>query len=271
MEETSKKRRTFIGVNYINPSEVKALFDELEQTPSKSFETYLIAYVDFLGMKDKMKQENSYASFRKLQALLSGVRKKAAFIEKNNAIDDFEIKVFSDNIIIALKIKEEVLSTQIISIINLVSLLQFEALFQFGFPLRGGITIGELFIDDSVVWGTGLIEAYQIEDKLANYPRVIVSKIVIETYDKQEDVELNLFAFIQQDTDGYWFVHYLVAAPNITLIPVLSNNLAEIASSCINENDRVKQKINWLISYFNNHCREFRDRGNYEKYVIPFI
>ena len=100
---------------------------------------------------------------------------------------------------------------------------------------------------------------------------MIVLKKVIDTYERQEDVELNLSALIRQDTDGYWFVHYLVAAPNINLIPVLSNNLAEIASSCSNGDDRVKQKINWIISYFNNYCIEFKDRGDYEKYVIPFI
>lgn len=271
MEESSIKRKTYIGVNFINPSEVKALFNELEQTPSKPFEPYLIAYVDFLGMKDKMKQENSYASFRILQAILLGVRKKAAFIEKINAIDDFIIKIFSDNIIIALKIKEDMLSTQIISILNLVSLLQFEAFFQFGFPLRGGVTIGELFIDDSVVWGTGLIEAYQIEDKLANYPRVIVSQKVIDTYEDQKEKDINLFAFIRQDQDGYWFIHYLIAAPNIELIPTLSANLAEEASLCEDKDDRAKQKINWIISYFNDSCREFRDRGDYEKYVVPYI
>lgn len=269
MEE--KPRKTYYGVSLIGASEVKKLLEELEQMPEKPFDSYLIAYMDFLGTKDKMKKDNSYSSLQKLQALLKGVRQKASFIEKINSIDDFEIKVFSDNIIIALKVKKEILARQVVSIVNIVSLLQFEALFQFGFPLRGGITIGELYIDDTVVWGTGLIEAYQIEDKIANYPRVIISKKVIEIYDKQEDVELNLSALIRQDTDGYWFVHYLVAAPNITLIPVLSNNLAEIASSCTNENDRVKQKINWIISYFNNHCIEFKDRGDYEKYVIPFI
>lgn len=269
MEE--KPRKTYYGVSLIGASEVKKLFEELEQMPAKSFDLHLIAYMDFLGMKDKMKKDNSYSSLRKLQALLKGVRQKASFIEKINSIDDFEIKVFSDNIVIALKIKKEMLARQIFSIVNIVSLLQFEALFQFGFPLRGGITIGELFIDNSVVWGTGLIEAYQIEDKLANYPRVIVSQKVIDTYEKQKEKDINLFAFIRQDQDGYWFIHYLIAAPNIKLIPTLSANLAEEASLCEDKDDRAKQKINWIISYFNDFCREFRDRGDYEKYVVPYI
>ena len=54
MEE--KPRKTYYGVSLIGASEVKKLFEELEQMPAKSFDTYLIAYIDFLGMKDKMKK-----------------------------------------------------------------------------------------------------------------------------------------------------------------------------------------------------------------------
>ena len=54
------------------------------------------------------------------------------------------IKIFSDNIVIAQKVNEGRISDQIISIINLVSAIQFHALMQFDFWLRGGITIGEL-------------------------------------------------------------------------------------------------------------------------------
>lgn len=271
MEETPKKRETKIAVSLIGHAEIEQLLKELELTPSKSFDQYIIAYIDFLGIKERMKKENSYDSLHFLKALLAGAKKKASFIQKINAIDDFSIKVFSDNIVIAQKLQAGIVNDQIISILNLVSLLQFEAFFQFDFPLRGGITIGELFIDDSVVWGTGLIEAYQIESRLANYPRVIVSQKVIDEYEGCQEKSINLFAMIKQDMDGYWFVDYLMAAPNIQLIPQISASLAHRASLHAHENDRVKQKINWIISYFNSLCHEMRDRGDFEKYVVPYL
>lgn len=218
-----------------------------------------------------MKKDSSYESLHFLKALLAGAKRKASYIEKNNTINDFEIKVFSDNIVIAQKLQEEIVSTQIISMLNLISLLQFESFFQFDFPLRGGITIGDLYIDDSVVWGTGLIEAYQIENGLANYPRVIVSQKVIDRYDNCLDKSLNMYAMIKQDHDGYWFADYLTAAPDIRLIPQISASLAQKASLHANEDERVKQKINWIISYFNSYCHQFSDRGDYEKYVVPYI
>jgi len=196
---------------------------------------------------------------------------KYSGISSINEIDEFDIKIFSDNIVIAQKVNEGRISDQIISIINLVSAIQFHALMQFDFWLRGGITIGELFIDNAVVWGTSLIEAYAIENNLANYPRVIVSKKILNAYDECKNKSLNLYALIKEDFDGLWFVDFMLAAPNITLIPTIARILQEKADFYANENDRVKQKINWMISYFNSYCIAFRDRGDYDGYVLSLI
>ena len=152
-----------------------------------------------------------------------------------------------------------------------MSAIQFHALMQFDFWLRGGITKGELFIDNAVVWGTSLIEAYAIENNLANYPRVIVSKKILNAYDECKNKCLNLYALIKEDFDGLWFVDFMLAAPNITLIPTIARILQEKADFYANENDRVKQKINWMISYFNSYCIAFRDRGDYDGYVLSLI
>ena len=42
-----------------------------------------------------------------------------------------------------------------------------------GWLLRGGISIGQLLIDDVMVWGETLLKSYYLEDKIANYPRII--------------------------------------------------------------------------------------------------
>ena len=76
---------------------------------------------------------------------------------------------------------------------------------------------------------------------------------------------------IKRDFDGYWFVDYFLAAPNIKLIPQISAVLQEKAQAHADEGLKVKQKINWIINYFNNFCVQFSDRGDYDKYTIPFI
>ena len=253
-----------------NPEDIEEFYRALEKE-EKKFDKYIIAYIDFLGIKQKMNTNGSYESLQILKFLLWGIQRTASYISSINEIDEFDIKIFSDNIVIAQKVNEGRISDQIISIINLVSAIQFHALMQFDFWLRGGITIGELFIDNAVVWGTSLIEAYTIENNLANYPRVVVSKKILKTYDECKNKSLNLYALIKEDFDGLWFVDFMLAAPNLTLIPTIAKILQEKANFYANENDRVKQKINWMISYFNSYCIEFRDRGDYDGYVLPLI
>ena len=199
----------------------------------KKFDKYIIAYIDFLGIKQKMNTNGSYESLQILKFLLWGIQRTASYISSINEIDEFDIKIFSDNIVIAQKVNEGRISDQIISIINLVSAIQFHALMQFDFWLRGGITIGELFIDNAVVWGTSLIEAYAIENNLANYPRVIVSKKILNAYDECKNKSLNLYALIKEDFDGLWFVDFMLAAPNITLIPTIARILQEYNHFCL--------------------------------------
>lgn len=45
-----------------------------------------------------------------------------------------------------------------------------------GWLVRGGITIGDFYIDDMFVWGAALVKAYELEEKIAVYPRVILDE-----------------------------------------------------------------------------------------------
>lgn len=235
------------------------------------FEKYIVAYIDFLGIKEKMKTNTSYESLQVLKFILSAAKETANYISDCNVINNFDIKIFSDNIVIAQKVDEKRLSDQIISVVNLIAAIQFEALLQFDFWLRGGITLGELFIDNSVVWGTSLIEAYDVENNLANYPRVLLTNKLLEAYENCLYKKLNLYALIKKDMDGFWYVDFLLSAPNLNAIPTISSILKEKTMKYKNEPERVKQKINWMITYFNDYCIKFKERGDYEKYVLPFI
>jgi len=253
-------------------NEVEEFYSELEKDEhEKKFDSYIITYIDFLGVKEKMKRSNSYESLQITRFLLSGTKRTANYISDVNEIDDFEIKIFSDNVVIAQKVHEEKLADQIISMVNLIGQIQFHALMQFDFWLRGGVTIGELYIDNSVVWGMGLIEAYYMENSLANYPRVIISKKILSMYEELNTKSFNLSALLKQDIDGLYFIDFLLAAPNIKLIPTISEILSEKREASVNEPDRVKQKVNWLINHFNEQCRRLKDRGDYERYILPFI
>jgi len=217
-----------------------------------------------------MKGECSNKYLQYLKFLVKGSERLASNISNVNSLGTYDIKIFSDNILIAQKVADGKLSNQIISMVNLAGSIQLNALVQFGFLSRGGMSIGELSIDSTVVWGKGLIDAYKIENSLANYPRIILSNQLINAYDSCTQKELNLYAFIKEDFDCLWFVDFLMAAPNITLIPQISERLRAIVDPYHKESDKLKQKINWLIAHFNVYCRKYKDRG-YEEYAIPYV
>ena len=123
--------------------ETQTFLDELENTKNKSFDEYIIAYIDFLGMKERMNIQSGFDSLQIIKHLLYNTEYVAKYISKTNRIQDFIIKVFSDNVVIAQKVSPQIVGDQIISIVNLVWSLQFWALVQFGYTMRGGITVGE--------------------------------------------------------------------------------------------------------------------------------
>jgi len=267
--EQEHSQRVIIG-GIINDRKLEELYKSIELGKS-SFDIYIIAYLDFLGFSERMNSENSYESLRILKFLLQGTITVADDISRTNKIDDFDIKIFSDNIVIAQKADQGILGNQVFSMVNLIASVQFYALMYFGFFMRGGISIGELSIDSTVVWGTGLIDAYNIETDLANYPRIVLSNHLIDEYNSSGQKELNLYAFIKEDYDGLWFIDFLYAAPNLALLPVESERLYEIVKPYTSSSDKVKQRVNWMINYFNTHCRKFKDRGDYEKYTLPYV
>jgi len=268
--KTQYEPKIIIG-GIANGKETQAFFDKLENNTNKNFDEYIILYIDFLGMKDRIMSNKSYDTLQILKFLLYNTEGVTKYICHTNRIRNFNIKVFSDNVIIAQRIDSQTISEQIIGIINVAWSLQFWALLQFGFMMRGGITAGELFIDNDIVWGTGLVEAYQLESNTAVFPRVLVSKEIISLYDNNNNKAINIHAFLNKDQDKMTYVDYLSACPNITSIPIISERLKEITQMYVNSPEKVKQKINWTIRYFNNYCSRFIDRGDYEAFRLELI
>lgn len=140
--------------------------------------------------------------------------------------------MFSDNIVFAIEVPENDLQRSL----NFESLLIIASYFQsYAFLngsdwlLRGGITVGKIYIDDIMVWGEGLLSAYDLEncDKFKNMPRIVIDSNVrdylqpiVDAYDARVEIaknfpqgELRRFletppTFRQDDLDGECFVDY---------------------------------------------------------------
>ena len=92
----------------------------------------------------------------------------------------------------------------LMALVSVVALIQMKILAQYRILLRGGITKGEFYVNDNIIFGNGLIQAVEIESQKAIYPRVVidVDRFCLKNYDSLWKT------LIKKDDDNMYFVDY---------------------------------------------------------------
>jgi len=192
-----------------------------------------------------------------------------------------EIKVFTDNIVVGYPYLSDD-DREFYDLISVVADYQL-AMSLKGFFIRGGVSIGELFIDKYTVYGSALLDAYGLESKSARDPRIILSEKVrelIETY--REKVYENGHDFpykksILIDIDGLAYINYLGRAVDENSRQKIINwQLIQKHKSKVEENltkyksnTNIWSKYHWLASYHNYFCKKHsRYAGYKDRYLI---
>ena len=154
---------------------------------NREIEKYYIAYVDLLGYKDFFENHADRVSDF-LKTIQGAIETTKVTVSKTNlstimstyADMDVKIKIFSDNILLCLKTgSEKVEIIRLLTFLALVADIQRSFISEYGLFLRGGVTIGEMFINESFVFGQGLIDSVSMEAR-ANYPRIILSQQIVD-------------------------------------------------------------------------------------------
>src|SRR3954470_22336519 len=86
-----------------------------------------------------------------------------------------------------------------------------------GFFVRGALTQGPVCLTDEIIFGSALIECYQLESKASIVPRILLSEslqtLLTSSYRSSAGArEPSADQAICRDVDGWWFVNYLQAA-----------------------------------------------------------
>ncbi len=148
-----------------------------------------------------------------------------------------------------------------------------------GYLIRGAITFGEYLgsrdSHGSALFGPAIARAYEIETKLANYPRIVVDPKLIAEYFGSETLKSYqhshtyewseyLRLFLRRDESGVWFLDYLrgciaaVGEPYPVLEffnthkALVESNLAELLKKDRAYPDSVTDKVLWLLRYHND-------------------
>ena len=142
---------------------------------------HFVAYVDILGFKKYVK-ENLPTPEKPLELLQQFIDKAKMFNVSNN----LNITAFSDNIVISMLAEEPIpqlsYDLEYWNFINYMNTVQSYMITGIGIlPIRGGITFGDLYHNKSeVLFGEALVDAYNLENSHAFYPRIVVNPKFID-------------------------------------------------------------------------------------------
>jgi hypothetical protein len=187
---------------------------------------------------------------------------------KFNGQDSFALKIFTDNIVIGYPVDYRGFGEpELARVFGIFSEFQM-SLATAGFFVRGGISYGNHFMDDDIVFGEALIDAVELNKK-GGPPRIILSTRVIEIvklhlgfYDKV--MSSSHYSRLLEDADGSIFINYLIEAfdtfyeGTMSYGPLLQHRDAIIEGLEIYKSSpSVSAKYVWVARYHNYICSVF--------------
>jgi len=164
-----------------------------EESDNIQYEERLIAFIDILGFKDivrrsersprtlkliydslsflKMRENSSKWDIQLIEIEEDAQKRNMA---KFNITNRTFCSSFSDSIAVSVSYDEDSINE---SFSTLVANLSFVGarLMTNGILFRGGITSGNIHAENGIIFGQGLIDAYELESKIARFPRILIS------------------------------------------------------------------------------------------------
>lgn len=213
----------------------------------------LVAFVDILGVSAKIKN-NATEAIQDVWAFCHRIL-KATYKTK------LKIKIFSDNIFLCEEIDEQNPVEAINDIFSALNEIETTMINLNNSFVRGAVAVGMVHFEDNFVLGEALLKVYELESKVAIYPRIVIDESVFTYLEKNAPT-------IKKDFDGTYFYDFLPFAGHVLQNPQTGGitrrylNLEQfklrIISNCLNNknNSVVLQKMNWLVNYIQTFCME---------------
>jgi hypothetical protein len=228
--------------------------------------TSYCAFLDVLGFSERIRQSfKNGKGDELLQEFHALLKRQINAIEKDTNESLLYFRSLTDNIILAHPQFSDDLESEFAFILWSISEYQF-AMAQHGFFIRGGLSIGPLFVDGNSVYGPALVQAYELESKFAVNPIVIlcddVKQLVLSHlryYGNKQQSPQNRTVLI--NADGRFFINYLAEC-------YLDDGSEEIDWGALHiHKERVEAaltehraslaifaKFSWLAAYHNYFC-----------------
>lgn len=250
-----------------------------------NYENRIVAFIDILGFKELVrKSESNLDIIETLNNILQYLKTwerpiqwSLDFVEiesstQRKGVEKFDLKnrtnvtTFSDSIVVSVKIDEDNINEMLSSLIANLSYMGSE-LMKKGILIRGAITIGKLIHNDNgTVFGTALIEAYELESKCSKYPRIIISNKLVRRLNYPDITKRSEYLYNQyfmRFSDGCVGFHQMIFFQVMNGLTGITNEIRKKDLNIIRkviidgldnsfENPDVFEKFKWLQQQYQN-------------------
>lgn len=138
------------------------------------YREHYVAFLDILGFKEHLKRNSCETIYSIFDVLRNKTRKQLNLNGVQiEAYEYIKYTILSDSIIVYI---DASIDDSFATLVDVCSSLQ-KALATRDEPIlmRGGIAKGDLFYENDIIYGEGLVKAYLLESNLAKYPRIVFS------------------------------------------------------------------------------------------------
>lgn len=233
----------------------------------------VFAFVDMLGYQDLIDETKDQATQQdfliQLHEALSSSRRWLDYSNspKLRALgekDLFALKAFTDNIAIGWPIYRDG-EAELGDAFGDLAAFQL-VMVNAGFFVRGAISVGDVYLDEIVVFGDALSESYKGERELARDPRIVLTESARESvrghlkyYANRHHAPQN--RDVMRDTDGQWFLNYLdtilvLEDEQDPFFDELEKHKASVESKLekYRKSPPKFSKYSWTAGYHNDFC-----------------
>lgn len=226
---------------------------------------YYVGFLDILGFKKivcEKEQQDILDIFEQIQHIINNLKRKFDIIP-------IFYRIMSDSIVVAC---DDSIPPALAVVLYCCARIQ-ELLLTKGILLRGGVSHGEFYYNETIMFGKGLVSAYELENNLSKYPRIVVDTgSIIEYKKKMKDTEVyfELFKLLEKDTQDIYYIDtallYLHDIPTKELVyrikkieELLENNLINIKLPL-----SVREKYIWIKDEFNDFMKRNPEYSDYQ-------
>lgn len=230
-----------------------------ENTEENKYKECYIAYIDILGFKNIIKEDQMCCD-ELLKVLTTPKNKtlKNIYAFENNTeslISPVQYHIMSDSLVYYIDVSEKNAFLSIV--VNCSNIIRQMAFLSNPIFVRGAITKGKIYYNKDIIFGPGLIRAYELEENIAIFPRIIIDGLLDEeitdsqhlfTSNKLYDLFFNKGIYIDEDDIKSIKASFELFESNERQIDSYYNIIKENFNRAVN--DSIRNKYLYLMKYY---------------------